>query len=82
METIDPGVTGRRLPGHVRTKRARSKRKLPTREVMARYGVCDRTIDRWLADPKLCFPKPKIIRKRRYWDEADLDDFDDRAEAS
>jgi predicted DNA-binding transcriptional regulator AlpA len=53
------------------------KRKLvPTREVCERYGVCDRTIDRWIEDPKLGFPQPRYIRQRRYWDEGHLDAFD------
>jgi hypothetical protein len=53
-----------------------SGRKLvPTKHVCERYGVCDRTIDRWIADPKLGFPPPRYIRKRRYWEEAQLDAF-------
>jgi predicted DNA-binding transcriptional regulator AlpA len=67
METINPGITGRRVP---------TKRKLPTRAVMARYDVSDRTIDRWVADPSLGFPKPIRIKRRRYWDEDALDEFD------
>ena len=42
MLTIQPNVTGR---------------KLPTRAVRARYGVCDRTIARWERDPDLKFPQ-------------------------
>ena len=38
-----------------------------SRYLMARYDVVDRTIDRWLADPKLNFPKPLKINARRYW---------------
>jgi predicted DNA-binding transcriptional regulator AlpA len=70
METVQPGVTGRRSPT------TRSKKKLPTRAVMSRYGVSDRTVDRWVADPNLKFPKPIYIQRRRYWDEAELDAFD------
>jgi predicted DNA-binding transcriptional regulator AlpA len=70
MDTIQPEVTGRRSPT------TRSKKKLPTRAVMSRYGVSDRTVDRWVADPCLNFPKPIRINRRRYWDEDALDAFD------
>jgi predicted DNA-binding transcriptional regulator AlpA len=70
METVQPGVTGRGPP------ETRSKKKLPTRAVMARYSISDRTIDRWTADPELNFPKPIYIQRRRYWEEDELDAFD------
>lgn len=55
----------------------------PTRKVMQRYSCSDRTIDRWVMDPDLGFPKPFYIKRRRYWRESDLDRFDAaRAEAS
>jgi hypothetical protein len=44
-------------------------KKLPTRAVCERYGVCDRTIARWQADPELKFPKPVVINHRKYFDE-------------
>jgi predicted DNA-binding transcriptional regulator AlpA len=56
-----------------------SGRLLPTRHVMQRYGVSDRTIDRWSADPNythLGFPQPVRINRRRYWRQTDLDAFD------
>jgi len=38
----------------------------------ARYGdVADKTIDRWTAAGIL--PRPLVINKRRYWDEAELE---------
>jgi len=38
----------------------------------ARYGdVADKTIDRWVASGIL--PTPLVINKRRYWDEAELE---------
>ena len=67
METVQPEVTERGT---------RSKKKLPTRSVCERYGVVDRTIERWIADPKLNFPKPMIVNKRRYFDVDELDAFD------
>jgi len=49
---------------------------LPSRAVCERYGICDRTLDRWLEDVELGFPTPKRIRTRRYWPEHELDTFD------
>lgn len=45
---------------------------LPARAVWVRYKVCDRTLDRWLADPRLGFPKPIYINRRRYWRVGDI----------
>jgi hypothetical protein len=44
----------------------------PTRRVTDRYGICSRTIDRWLLKEELGFPKPILINRRRYWYEQDL----------
>jgi predicted DNA-binding transcriptional regulator AlpA len=44
----------------------------PTRRVLQRYGVCARTIDRWVADEALGFPQPIVINKRRYFRERQL----------
>jgi hypothetical protein len=41
--------------------------RLPAAAVAARYGVVTRTIDRWLEDPKLGFPRPTTVNRRRYW---------------
>jgi predicted DNA-binding transcriptional regulator AlpA len=50
-----------------------STRYLGTRQVRARYGgKCQRTIDRWIDNQELGFPKPTMINGRRFWDEADL----------
>jgi predicted DNA-binding transcriptional regulator AlpA len=49
------------------------KRYMGTRQVRFRYGgKSQRTIDRWIVNPDLHFPKPCIINGRRFWDEADL----------
>jgi hypothetical protein len=49
-----------------------SDRKLSTAEVARRYTKTRRTIERWERDPELNFPKPLIIRGRKYRDEAEL----------
>jgi hypothetical protein len=51
-------------------------RKLPTRQVCARYGVCDRTIARWERDPDLKFPQATVINGRKYYDEDALTEWD------
>lgn len=35
-------------------------------------GVSDMSLHRWLNNPKLNFPKPIYISRRRYWREADV----------
>jgi hypothetical protein len=61
MSTIQSNVTGR---------------KLPTRLVCERYGVCDRTIARWQANPDLNFPKPVVINNRKYFDDDEMTAWD------
>jgi predicted DNA-binding transcriptional regulator AlpA len=45
---------------------------IPAPAAWRRYGKTDRTLDRWLHDPKLNFPRPTFIRGRRYFREAEL----------
>ncbi len=45
---------------------------LPARRVWERYGIADRTLDRWLTRSALEFPKPIVVNKRRYWHEDEL----------
>jgi predicted DNA-binding transcriptional regulator AlpA len=45
---------------------------LPSRAVCARFSISDRTLDRWVGAPELNFPRPIVIRKRRYWYLSDL----------
>jgi predicted DNA-binding transcriptional regulator AlpA len=60
----------------------RQRRKLQTRHLLERYGVSDRSIDRWLANPDLNFPKPMVIGRRRYWDADEIDEFDRQRKAA
>ena len=41
-------------------------------QVLARYGISDMSLHRWLNNPDLIFPKPMVINRRRYFLEADL----------
>src|SRR6266536_248117 len=40
---------------------------LPARAVCARYRIVDRTLDRWLRNSELNFPRPLVINRRRYF---------------
>jgi predicted DNA-binding transcriptional regulator AlpA len=42
-------------------------------QVMAHFSVCDTTLFRWQRDPAVDFPRPMIIRRRRYWRESDIE---------
>jgi predicted DNA-binding transcriptional regulator AlpA len=51
-------------------------RLLTIRDLISHYRVTDRTVDRWLMDPDLNFPKPFKVRSRRYWYADAIDEFD------
>jgi hypothetical protein len=53
-----------------------SGRKLRKRATADRYDVVTKTIDRWVADPKLGFPAPFFINKVPYWNEDELIAFE------
>jgi hypothetical protein len=55
-----------------------SKKLLPEAKVAERYGVTTVTLWRWDNDPDLGFPKPIVIRQRKYRDVEQLDAFDAR----
>jgi hypothetical protein len=55
--------------------------RLPTRKVLERYNICDRTLDRWIVDPELDFPKPIVINRRRYFELDKLEEFERRRAA-
>jgi predicted DNA-binding transcriptional regulator AlpA len=50
------------------------ERMLPMGQIRKRYGVTDRTIDRWLERGVL--PAPIRINRFRYWRESDLVQFE------
>jgi predicted DNA-binding transcriptional regulator AlpA len=56
---------------------------LTAKQVRERYGrVSDMSIWRWLRDPKLNFPRPIRINRRRFWRLSDLDAWDRSREAA
>ena len=55
---------------------------LPARRVWERYGIADRTLDRWLVREDLGFPRPLVINRRRYWHENALIDWERRRVAT
>ena len=53
---------------------------LHLRAVCARYGISDRTVDRWVEAGEL--PKPMYIQGRRYWSAESLDKHDEARQAA
>jgi hypothetical protein len=45
---------------------------IPNHKLPARYGVSDRTIDRWKNDPEMAFPDGVEINGRWYYPEEKL----------
>jgi predicted DNA-binding transcriptional regulator AlpA len=56
-----------------------SKRKLRAPAVAQRYNCGLRTLDRWVESGAL--PKPIYIHKMRFWDEDELDAYDEARKA-
>lgn len=53
-----------------------NERYLPARDVWERYGVTSMTIGRWLADPRMAFPRPIYMGRFRYWSIAALAEWE------
>ena len=45
---------------------------LPGPRVVARYGVSDMTIYRWIRDERMQFPQPHYFGRLRFWKLSDL----------
>jgi predicted DNA-binding transcriptional regulator AlpA len=41
-------------------------------QVLTRYHISEMTLHRWQKDDKLDFPKPMIVRRRKFFLEAEL----------
>lgn len=49
---------------------------ITARQVRDRTGkISAMTLWRWLRDDRLNFPKPVVVLRRRYWYEADIDNW-------
>lgn len=48
---------------------------IPAPAIAAELGVNIRTLDRWLRDPDLAFPKPVRIKTRNYFPRAEIDNW-------
>jgi hypothetical protein len=51
---------------------------LPARSTAERYHVVLRTLNRWLENPKMDFPRPLVINGRRYFKKVDLETWERR----
>lgn len=47
-------------------------RRVPAVRVAAFHGITLRSLNRWLADPRLAYPRPTIVNGRRYWRAGDI----------
>lgn len=54
------------------------RRLLTAKSVMERFDISAMTLWRWVKDDRLGFPQPVYIRKRRYFDAAEINAFDER----
>ena len=59
---------------------SKNRTRLPSRQVWSRYGVTDRTLDRWLDNAQLNFPRPLVINRRRYFFLDEIEEWE-RAQA-
>lgn len=66
---ISDQMTGRASGGGAR---------LPARLVCERYDIVRRTLDRWIDNEKLEFPRPIVINRRRYFREDELEEWERR----
>ena len=53
------------------SEQTKPKKMLPTRALCQRFGIVDRTVDRWVAAGVL--PLPTWLNGRRYWPEAEIE---------
>ena len=51
----------------------KDRRLIPDPKVCERYGVTPMSLWRWDHKPELNFPKPIVINRRKYRDEAELE---------
>ena len=49
-----------------------SKKFLTASTLKKRYDISDITLDRWIKNEKLAFPRPMVVNRKRYFDEADI----------
>jgi predicted DNA-binding transcriptional regulator AlpA len=61
MDSIDLGIIGRSRSDDGTTQL------VSARKVQERFGIADRTLDKWLANKGLSFPRPLYINKRKYF---------------
>jgi predicted DNA-binding transcriptional regulator AlpA len=62
--------------------RAAQGLKLSARQIAHRFGISIRTLERWLLNPELRFPRPIRILRRRYWELAEVQMWERRQAAT
>lgn len=48
---------------------------LTTSEIADRLGISGMTVERWLRDPDVQFPRPRQVKRRRFWSESEIADW-------
>ena len=49
---------------------------LQANKVWRRYGVSFMTINRWMADERIAFPRPVYLGRLRFWKIRDLEEWE------
>ena len=62
MMLADPGMTGRKIGGS-----DEGEAWIAAPNLCKRLGIHPMSLWRWLRDPRLNFPQPIMVRKRRYF---------------
>lgn len=44
-------------------------------ELRAMLGISEMSLWRWLRDPTVDFPRPFVVKNRRYWREAEVNQW-------
>ena len=63
-------------PAHPSTGPPRGGLKLSAAQLIYRFGISPRTFERWLLNQELRFPRPIYILRRRYWELAEIENWE------
>jgi hypothetical protein len=66
--------------GYTSAKRSVSEPLWKSDQVRAYFGgISHVTLHRWLKNPELGFPKPRVIQRRRFWRPEEIEEFSRRS---
>jgi hypothetical protein len=70
---LHPAPSGGRADAANATLKAAQSAWITAPALAAELGICARTLDRWLHDAALGFPRPHVVNKRRYFERNAID---------